>query len=367
MKSILYVSLPVHEGDPIQVAREQGDRLEILTHRGPFGTANCVAFAPATAVAHFRASVPARSETEALRAALYAIEDELAQPVEEVHLSLGPKVRACVERDIYVVDKSVMAGWLALLAKAGMSPETIIPEQSLFTDIEQAVDLGDRVIQRDGTRIVGIETTLPAGVLDALSVSSESESVKNGLQLIRLAERSATRKGVNLRTGQFALEKSQKQGAGAWRKAAGIAVAAVSVWTGTLILEAHNYNFAIRQMNQHAAERYAGLFPGAAVPGDMERATRNMLAVTGTPDRLEFRTATAALYEAVALNPGVSISALTFSSPDNRLSARLNITSFESEGSIVAFLQSRGFQVNTAQLGENASALSTELTLEPIP
>ena len=82
MKSILYVALPAYEEDPIQVAREQGDRLEILEYRGPFGTANCIAFAPATAVAHFRARVPARSEAEALRAALYAIEDELAQPVE---------------------------------------------------------------------------------------------------------------------------------------------------------------------------------------------------------------------------------------------------------------------------------------------
>lgn len=367
MKSILYVGLPVHEGDPVQVAREHGDRLEILTHRGPFGTANCVAFAPATAVAHFRAPVPARSETEALRAALYAIEDELAQPVEEVHLTLGPKARASMERDIYVVDKSVMAVWLAVLTKAGMSPDTIIPEQSLFTDIEHAVDLGDRVIQRDGNRIIGIETTLPAGALDALSVSSRSESVQDGLQLIRLAERSATHKGVNLRTGQFALEKNQKQGAGAWRKAAGIAVAAVSVWTGTLILEAHNYNFAIRQMNSHAAERYAALFPGAAVPGDIERATRSMLAVTGTPDRLEFRSATAALYEAVALNPGISISALTFNRQDNRLSARVNMNSSETEGAIVAFLQSRGFQVSTAQSGENESTPSTEITLEPVP
>ena len=367
MKSILYVALPACEEDPIQVAREQGDRLEILQHRGPFGTANCIAFAPATAVAHFRASVPARSEAEALRAALYAIEDELAQPVEEVHLTLGPKARASMERDIYVIDKSVMTSWIAVLAKAGLSPESIIPEQSLFTDIDQAADLGDRIIQRDGSRIVGIEKSLPAQVLDALSVSSESENVQDGLQLIRLVERSATRKGVNLRTGQFALVKTRKQGVGAWRKAAGIAVAAVSVWTGTLILEAHNYNFATKQMNQKAAERYAALFPGAAVPVDIDRATRDMLAVNGTPDRLEFRTTTAALYEAVGLNPGVSISALTFNRQDNRLSARLNLTSSETESSIVAFLQSRGFQVTAAQPAENTTALSTELILEPIP
>lgn len=367
MKSILYVALPDHDEGSIQIARDQGDRLEIMRHRGPFGTAECIAFAPATAVAHFRVTVPARNEADAMRAALYAIEDELAQPVEEVHLALGPKARASMERDVYVVDKSVMTSWLAALSKAGLSPETIIPEQSLFHDTDLPVDLGDRIIQRDGNRIIGIEPALPPQVLDALSVTAETGNVEEGLHLIRLAERSSARKGVNLRTGQFALEKSRKQGVSAWRRAAGIAIAAVSVWTGTLILEAHNYNFAIKQMNQQAAARYTALFPAAPVPADMDRATRNMLAVTGTPDGLEFRTATAAIYEAIALNPGVSISALRFSNSDNRLTARLSLNSPEQESAIITFLQSRGFQVSSSPLENGSSALSTELTLEPVP
>ena len=367
MKSILYVVLPANEDDPIQVAREQGDRFDIVDPRGPFGTASCIAFAPATAVAHFRISVPARSETEALRAALYAIEDEIAQPVEEVHLALGPKARDSMERDVYVVDKSVMEDWLTVLSKAGLSPEKIIAEQSLFTDIDQPVDLGQRVLQRDNNRIVAIETTLPDQVLDALSVSSRPANAQDELQLIRLAERSTTRKGVDLRTGQFSLEKTRKQGVGAWRKAAGIAVAAASVWTGTLILEAHNYNFAIKKMNKEAAERYAALFPGAAVPGDMDRATRNMLADSGASDRLEFRAGTAAVYEALALNPGVYLSAISFDRQENRLSARLNMASSESESSILAYLQSRGFQVSSTLATEGATSLSKDIILEPIP
>lgn len=368
MKSILYIALPAEPDGPFQIAREKGGRLEVIHHRGPFGATGCVAFAPATAVGHFRVPVPARNEAEASRAALYAIEDELAQPVEEIHIVLGPKSRNATDRDIYVVDRSLMMSWIALLSKAGLSPESIIPEQCLFTDIDHPVDLGDRIIQRQGDRIVGIETALPGHAGEEVPKSPETFDIEDGINLIRLVERSATRPGVNLRAGQFALEKSRKQGVSTWRKAAGISVAAVSVWTGTLILEAHNYNFAIEKLNEQATERYTRIFPGSAIPADLDRTTRDMLAVSTTPDKLEFRTTVAAIYEAVELNPGTQISALVFDSENSRLSVTLILPVPDTAATIVAFLQSRGFQVSSAvPAGSDQNAMSREIILEPIP
>lgn len=367
MKSILYVALPAQPDGTLQIAQERGDRLELVNHRGPFGAADCIAFAPATGVGHFRAGVPARNEAEAVRAALYAIEDELAQPVEEVHLVLGPRLKDSAERDIYVVDHALMKSWLDLLSKAGLSPARILPVQSLYKDISHPVDMGDHTLLREGNRIIAVDAGLPAAAREALTGSSAEAPLQDGIQIIRLAERSAAHPGVNLRTGPFVLPREKKQGVSAWRKAAGIGIAAVSVWTGTLILEARNYNYAAEQLSKRAAERYAAIFPAAAIPTDIDRATRDMLAVTATPDTIDFRTSTAALYEAIALNPNTYISALIFDGTSSRLTADIQAPSPETTAGVITFLQSRGFSVSSTPTEQAPGISTTQIILEPMP
>lgn len=366
MKSVLYVALPAAPDGQLQIAREHGDRLEVIHHRGPFGAVDCIAFAPATMVGHFRVSIPSRNEIEASRAALYAIEDELAQPVEDIHLVLGPRSKGSSERDIYVVDKQLMKSWLDLLSKAGLSPGRVFPEQCLFTDIEHPVDLGDRIIQREGNRIVGIDAALPKDARDVFSAPSDMAGLEDGLHLIRLAERSATRTGTNLRTGIFSLPRNAKQGVSTWRKAAGIGIAAVSVWTGTLILEARNYNYATELLNKRAVERYAAIFPAAAIPPDIDRETRDMLAAVSAPDTIDFRISVATLYEAIASRSGVSITELNFDAQTSRLTAALNSPSQDDTSLIVAFLQSGGFQAAATTSAQDTGTL-TQITLEPVP
>lgn len=366
-KSALYIALPADADGHLQFAQERADRIELLDHPGLSKPATIVAFAPATAVGHFRAAVPSRSDAEAARAALYAIEDELAQPVEEIHLVLGPKSANSPDRDIYVVDRSLMTAWLDLLFKAGLSPEQVVPEQSLFTDIQDPVDLGDRIIAKEGDRIVGIDAAMPDQAREAFGLSPAAADAVQGLHLIRLAERSASRRPVNLRTGRFAPKKEKRAGVSAWRKVAGIAIAAVSVWTGTLILEARNYNYATRQLNQSSLERFSSLFPVAAVPTDLDRATRDMLAVSSTPDGIEFRPAVAALYEAVALYPGTHLSSMTFRREQNRLTAVVHSASAGTASQVATFIESRGFQVNATDPTGSNTGFSAEITLEAVP
>lgn len=367
MKSILYVALPAQTDGAIQIAQERGDRIELVNHRGPFGAVDCIAFAPATAVGHFRAPVPARNEAEAARAALYAIEDELAQPVEEVHLVLGPRLRENVDRDIYVVDQALMNTWLDMLSKAGLSPAKILPEQSLYTDLSTPVDMGSHILQREGSRIIAVDSAMPLQAREALTGADAGSSLQEGIQIIRLAERSNSYAGVNLRTGSFALPREKKQGISVWRKAAGIGVAAVSIWTGTLILEARNYNYASEQLGKRAAERYAAIFPAAAIPSDIDRATREMLAVTATPDTIDFRTSAATLYEAIAVNPDTYISSLTFDGSAGRLIADVEAPSPETVLGIVTFLQNRGFNVSSNGPEQSPGSTTAQIILEPMP
>ncbi|MBY9067692.1 hypothetical protein K1X12_12340 [Hyphomonas sp. WL0036] len=367
MKQILYAALPAHPDEQIEFARERGDQLEVLSHRGPFGTSECLAFAPATLVAHFRAPVPARNEKDAARAALYAIEDELAQPVEEAHLILGPRRKGSTLRDIYVADKKLISDWIEKLNRAGLTAAAIVPEQSLFLEIETPVYLDARIIQREGDRIIGVDTALPSPALNALDAAQSNEKPPAGQNLIRLAERSARLQTVSFRTGPFAAVQEKQKGVSGWRKAAGFAIAAISVWTGTLIFEARNFNYATDEMNKRAAQQYSTLFPGAQIPVNIDRATRDMLASNYTPDTINFRIAAANMFEAVTANASLQLKGLSFDGDAGVLTANVSATNSDAIENSVLFLESRGFLVKSAIEATVDGTLNGTVTLEATP
>lgn len=346
MKPVLYVALPAEAGAPLQVVEERGDRMELLGHNGPFPSGfTCTAFAPATMVAHFQLPVPGRNEAEATRTALYAVEDELAEPIEEVHLALGPRTADGANRNIYVVSRNVMTAWLEQLSKAGLDPERIIPEQCLFDTAEHGEELGDHTLLSIGPRLLAADASLPADAQRALGINHPASAPQSGQHLIRLAERAATRQTVNLRSGVFARARKQPAGYRAWRVAAGMAIAATSIWTGNVILETRNYNYATRQLERQASERYAALFPGAAIPADIDRASREMLASQTGPTNFSFQDAANYLYEATAAAPGLRITALSYDGDQQLASATFVAPQPDALERARAFLETEGLMV----------------------
>lgn len=345
MKPVLYVALPAEEGGPLQVAEERGDRMEILGHAGPFPAGSaCIAFAPATMVAHFYLPLPARNDSEAARAALYAIEDEIAEPIEDIHLVLGARSGADPHRHVYAVNREVLNAWLGQLSAVGLDPGRIIPEQCLFDASEQQVGLGGHTILSEGKRIHAADTDLPEEALEALSLKPAAAQPA-GQHLIRLAERAASRPTVNLRTSAFAPARKRETGARSWRVAAGLAIAATSIWTGNVILETRNYNFAARQMERQASERYAALFPGRPVPADLDRATRDMLSGTAAPGGFGFGEAAAYFYETAAAAPGFRIMTLTYSRDQKTASADFVVPQPDLVDRARGFLEGEGLVV----------------------
>ncbi|HHB13451.1 MAG TPA: type II secretion system protein GspL [Chromatiales bacterium] len=86
-----------------------------------------VALAPAEQVTLFEVQLKARSRQQLLRAVPYALEDELAEDVEDLHFALGPNLGED-RYPVAVVSKAHMAYWIDALHEAGLRLRLLIPE-----------------------------------------------------------------------------------------------------------------------------------------------------------------------------------------------------------------------------------------------
>lgn len=98
--------------------------------------------APANAINLYRVAIPVR-RTAAVRAALpFALEDQLGQELEELHLVAGPR-RSDDRFVAAVTEHRRMEVWLQLCRNSGWHPDALIPLASLHHD--QAPEQGMRI------------------------------------------------------------------------------------------------------------------------------------------------------------------------------------------------------------------------------
>lgn len=95
------------------LARAAGARLFVLV--------------PADDVRLTRVTVPARGAAKVLQATPFALEDQLAEDVDDLHFALGPQ-QPDGSHPVAVVSRARMDEWLGLFRNAGLHPECLIPE-----------------------------------------------------------------------------------------------------------------------------------------------------------------------------------------------------------------------------------------------
>lgn len=115
---------------------------ELPALRSRFPAERLRLLAPASVTNLYRVAMPVR-RASAVRAALpFALEDQLSQELEELHLVAGPR-RADGRVVAAVVEHRCMREWVSLAREAGWRPEALIPQASLHHD--QAPAQGLRV------------------------------------------------------------------------------------------------------------------------------------------------------------------------------------------------------------------------------
>ena len=217
---------------------------------------------PAEDVLMLGLSLPVRKRDAALKAAAFAIEEQVAAPIETLQVAISDAhddgVWSCA-----VIARSRLAAILADLSERGIRADAIHADAACLTPGQPLRVDSDRVLMRiDRDRAFACDAALwpqlaaRSGV-DDVAVEALDEP------LPRLAEALRSAAPTNLLQGEFA---SRHRGADAlrwWKLAAVFAAVAVLATTLWLQLDAWRLQARLDALNTAMIEVYRGRFPEA--------------------------------------------------------------------------------------------------------
>ena len=372
MKSDLYIELPSAPDGPLRLARWRGSEIEHV----PLGRAaanartKAIAFAPALCVAKFRVPVAAKSGSEARQTALYAVEDDLAQPVEDVHLTLGPKVRNETARDVYIVDRRLMRAWTDALAALNLDHAPIIAENSLRLPQGALLDFGDRLLLSQDGSAVAADPAWPDEALreliSACNLGHARRIQANALETLIPLQTNAPGVALEGADGAGARRRAGK-GLGSWVFTGALALFATGLWLASIWFETNGLQQAAARNQAAATAAYRTQFPSAPEPADIGADVRRLSAqlVGGAP--AGFRTLSAALYGALPDSPSVRVISLTYSGSEAVLRGRILFSNRTEESAFRSRLEASGFQAETESISDLAAGVEASLIVRAAP
>lgn len=372
MKTDFYIELPSTQGSPVRIATGKNGSIQEISPETFKGNAQtkAVAFAPALAVARFQIPIIARSESEARRAALYALEDEIAQPIEEVQLTLAPRSRGSANRVVFVVDKSLLEYWTSLLKNLGLGHAPIVPESSLEQAQSTIYKFEDRWLLAGPERIFGADGTLPDDAVEALIDAAGltgARTVHRG-SFAFLSDAYQNHAGLTLaNTGKSTETTSEGAGFGFWRLAASLALAAIVLWVGSLWIETSRLERSAALNEAAARSAYRAQFPGAPEPSDVHADVRQQMERSVSSGTGSFKAMASALYKAIADGDSVQLARMNFSATDPGLQASLIFANRQSEQAFRTSLEASGHDVELVSAADTPLGVQTDIILRARP
>ena len=335
------------------------------------------------------APLPARSDAEARRAVPFAVEDFVAEPLDQVHFAIGP-LEADGQRAVRVVSGSVMDEVLTRIGSFGLERVELMSEHDLGIPAPVLIEFADEVIAFLPSGRFRVGANLPDEVFGRLlkqadmpancRVYGERLATRLGFRaegpapvsqsdlLVLLTRLGGTgdRAGVNLlqgrygRTGQLDLS-----GLGDWKR---VAVLAIAFGGAALVageLEKSALQTEIRRLETASQQQVAARFPDAAA-GSAVATVRQALSLSRKgPD--EFETLTAALYAAIGQRRGSRLSSLRYDQEQGVLSAGVTLAAFSDAEAVAGNLRESGLSVEVGDLRQSGNGVTGEIRVQVLP
>ena len=375
--------------DSLLVARRRGNRWAIsdgLQGADPKGR-NVTVFLSGFDVLGLSAVIPAKNESQARRAAPFAVEDELADAVESSHVALAPpnKQDPNAPRLMNVASIDTLKDLVEDLNARGLSEAAIVAAHSVLPHQNILVEGPGILLGRLGERSFAIDASIGRDVVISLlephedvliqgqHLSQAINRVSQGagaesreallLQLIEWAE--TVGPGINLRQGAFAPSRSiEFSGLQNWRLAGILAAVAAIGWFGTLVVET-------RAMRNHTAglDQLATEFAQIGWPetnGDVQQVLALSASERGSssqsfPSLLD---ASAILYDALAQVEGSELRTIRYDRLRGQMTASVAFESFADVDRLTAIVNTTGLRARSGDSRQSGSKVIGDLTLE---
>lgn len=244
--------------------------------------------APTADVALFDVPLPQLSRQRAARAIPYALEDQLAEDVDDLHFALGQR-NPQGEVAVAVVAQAQMQAWLDAFAEAGLEVEQIYPELLAVPYEPDAwtllLEQGEFLLRTGrqsgfGGDVANLPVLLPAALEEAgerppqrLLVYSDSALPELGVEQVPIEQRALgdslsllaqhlnERQAIGLRSGPFARRRGWSVQWQRWRVAAALLAAWVLADTGSAYLQQWQLGQQLQAVEAAQAQAYRQAFP----------------------------------------------------------------------------------------------------------
>jgi general secretion pathway protein L len=324
------------------------------------GEREVIVLVPSSEVLTTSVDIPVKG-TRLLAALPFALEENLAQDIEDLHFAAGIR-RANGRTPVSIVAHERMEEWLAALHSAGITPNAIVAESYGLARIPGTISLllaGDLVFINDGSDIEivmqGVSpgealaaigalddgagnmeeaeappAALPRHVLvycesddderhqhDWIAMRHELDSVDVKLLpdgvIPRLAVTIATGAGINLLQGQYASKKEYSGLFRPWKYAAALAVTLGLTGIGAKALDLYLLKQQETELQQTFNSEYRQMLPGAPATDDPVAVIESLKRRIGNVDAPPlFLQSMEQLARAIQQNPAANIQAISF-------------------------------------------------------
>lgn len=266
------------------------------------------ALVPASEITTLAVDLPRRAGAKLLQAVPFAVEDQLAENVEDLHFALG-------ERDegqpalVAAVARSTLQGWLAQLAAAGVHAQRMTTDAALLPDnpgqIVALIEHDTVLVRAPGQPPLALPATSLAESLELALGAVKYDATQSGLLLYAspqdwqkqsavveplrprfaavkvqllphgplplFAQQIPDTRAINLLQGEHAVRRSDTSGFRPWRLAAGLALGLLLLHGASRYLELSKLRQTETQLDSSISQLASAAMPDLVAGRDARK------------------------------------------------------------------------------------------------
>ena len=352
-----------------------------------------VVLVPSAQVAWLSRTVPGRRAAQIRRALPFAVEEDLTQDVESMHLAHAPIVRGQPVR-CALIDRHLLADWLACLRDRGLRPGHMVPDACLLPCSQSSASVlfeGAEAVVRTPEHIATVEASILPDILESVRASFDNadESLEldliggeaidermddSGFNVRRTALRGtvleflasrwdADRPEINLLQGPFAPSKGAGTSRGGWRGVAGLAALWLIVTLAVLIAEGYVANHRADALEAELTALYRSIYPNERRIPNAYAQMRAKLRESDAGHAV-FHTLLGQLAAGTTQgNTDVSVRSITFNDSRGELTSELWLPGYARLDALKLELERRGLAVDISSAEERDNVVRARLRI----